>query len=904
MSSDSVSSVRIARIWLFAEIRFDDGALSLERAGTQIELERRPLELLRVLLAHAGEVVTKDELLDTLWPDRAVTENSLTKCVARLRSALGDEDQAIIRTVHGYGYQFVATLRVETRPVASDTPQTPGLTAGMVPPHRRNWRLIERLGSGSYADAWLCEQTKTRERRVFKFAHDGEQLTGLKREITLSRLLQDQLGSRDDFARVLDWNLEQPPYFIERDWSPDGTLASDTVSTLSPEGRIALAIEIAEALAAAHSVGVLHKDIKPANILIHKDAAGQPHIRLADFGSGGALDAGRFDQLGITPLGFTLGPEAQSSGRGTLVYSAPEVLAGGPASIQADVYSLGVVLYQLVTGDFDRPLAPGWEARVSDPLLRQDIADAAAGDPAQRLTDAAQLAQRLRTLDERRIEAATLARARADAELTRQALDRARARRAPLLGLIGVLALGLVVAILLDWRAETANHRAAEAASRAEAVTQFLTTDLLSSANPFLSADPGISVRDLLASATTNLDRRFKQGTLERAAIEEAIGHAYAGLEDAARAEPLLTSALTTRIHLLGDADPATQRVRLDLVELYDHALDGPRAREMALAVLSNHPADAATELRARNAIADSDCNQGGSEQECVERLRPLLDEARQRLGTNDEFFLQAESTLAKVIALTERFDEAIPMARDALSRSIALYGPHHPLVADRQYHLAEVLSEAGQNDEARSLCEAARITLLAISGHETAESISIVNELGIIAYQEKRFAEAIPAFQQALDYDKSSRGESFSGTREVMNDLAYALSGLGRHDEAIALQERVVDLDAKAVGAGQGEALWRVKSLGHFHEVAGHLAEAERIYRSVLDRARPVFAHGEWDLGQFTFVLGTLLALEGKITEARSLLEESIAILSKSLGTDDSHTKAAKAALDGLGVR
>jgi len=897
-----VTSVRIARIWLFAEIRFDEGALSLERAGTQIELERRPLELLRVLLAHAGEVVTKDELLDTLWPDRAVTENSLTKCVARLRSALGDEDQAIIRTVHGYGYQFVATLRVESRPVASDTPEILGLTIGMVPPHRLNWRLIERLGSGLYAEAWLCEQTKTHERRVFKFAHDGEQLTGLKREITLSRLLQDQLGSRDDFARVLDWNLEQPPYFIERDWSPDGTLASDTIATLSLDGRIALAIEIAEALAAAHSVGVLHKDIKPANILIHKDAAGQLHIRLADFGSGGALDAERFGELGITPLGFTLGPEAQSSGRGTLVYCAPEVLAGGPASIQADVYSLGVVLYQLVTGDFDRPLAPGWEARISDPLLRQDIADAAAGDPAQRLTDAAQLAQRLRTLDERRIEAASLARARQEAELTRQALDRARARRVPIFGLIGVLVLGLLVAILLDWRAETANRRAAEAASRAEAVTQFLTTDLLSSANPLLSADPQITVKDLLASAAANLDQRFKPDTLERAAIEEVIGHAYAGLDDAARAEPLLTSALNTRIHLLGDADPATQRVRLDLLALYDHAQYDKQAEAMAEAILSSHPADAETDLRARVALADVLCNRDGNSETCVDRLRPLLNEARQKLGVQNDFFLETESTFAKILSLGQQFTEAIPLAREALALTSDRYGAQHPLVADRQYRLANVLSEAGQNEEANALCVAARQTLLAVSGHETEETANIANEIGIIAYQQQRYADAVPQFQLALDYHIKTRGEEFTGSRENMNDLAYALSGLGRHEEAIKLQQRVVDLDAKTVGADQAEALWREKSLGRFQEAAGHLAEAEQTYRSVIARARPVFTKGEWDLGQFEAALGMVLALEGKTAEARDTLQQSVAILSKALGPDDKYTKKAQAALDGLG--
>ena len=87
------------------------------------------------------------------------------------------------------------------------------------------------------------------------------------------------------------------------------------------------------------------------------------------------------------------------------MYLAPEVLAGQSPSAAADVYALGVMLYQLMVGDFRKPLAPGWEAEIKDPLLREDIADAACGDPAKRLNSAADLVERLLTLDERRINA-------------------------------------------------------------------------------------------------------------------------------------------------------------------------------------------------------------------------------------------------------------------------------------------------------------------------------------------------------------------------------------------------------------------------------------------------------------------------------------------------------------------
>ena len=175
--------------------------------------------------------------------------------------------------------------------------------------------------------------------------------------------------------------------------------------------------------------------------------------------------------------------------------------------------------------------------------------------------------------------------------------------------------------------------------------------------------------------------------------------------------------------------------------------------------------------------------------------------------------------------------------------------------------------------------------------------------QVGILYFQQQRYADAVPEFQLALDYDVKNFGEEFVSSREVMNDLAYVLSRVDRTDEAIKLQERVVALDVKTVGADHPDALWRKKSLGGFYERAGNVAKAEEIYRDVLARARLRFTSGEWDLGQLAFALGALLAREGKAEEARTILQESVAILDKALGPDDTHTKTAQAALDTLGA-
>ena len=899
----------VARVWLFGRVRFDEAALALERDGARVELERRPQELLRHLLLHAGEVVTKDELLTALWPDRIVTESSLTKCVARLRQALGDDEQNVIRTVHGYGYQFAAELRFETRQ-ATATPVEFAFGPGDALPHRGNWRLVERLGAGGYADAWLGEHAKTHERRVFKFAHDGSQLTSLKREITLSRLLADRLGPREDFARVLDWNLEEAPFFLERDWCPAGSLkdwaeAQGGIAAVSPAVRLDLAAETAEALAAAHSVGVLHKDVKPANILIRLDEAGRPHIRLADFGSGDALDAAQLDRFGITPLGFTGALEPGSSAMGTLLYVAPEALRGAAPSVQADVYALGVVLFQLVIGDFTRAFAPGWETGIADELLRADIGLAAAGDPAERLADAAMLAQRLRSLDQRRAQLQAEALERAENEANRQALERARARRAPMLVLFATLAIGLGVSLWLYLRAEDANRRSLQLAATSDSVTSFLTKDLLSSANPLLSADPGITVRDLLPTATANLDRRFKPGTLERAAIEDAIGNAYAGLGDAEHAKPLLDSALATRIRLEGDGARDTQQVRLDLLEMDRINEDHDAMKAIGAAILVADKAagtpDAETGLRARYAIAYVDCVNSDGQGACIDPLRALADETKRSLGQRNQLYLDIEGTLAFTLGDAHRFDEAVPMAREALSLALAIYGPTNPIVADRKKRLAQVLREAGQADEAIALCQEARRDLLAATGRETEASVDIANTMGTVYWDLKRPADALPLFQLALDYNQRTHGDDFIGTRESLNNVAHADAGLGRLDEAIALEGNVVEIEKRLGGPDHVDAIWHVDDVAGFYARKGDAKTAESLYREVIARARALPLTGQWQFGNFAFHLGSLLATEGKTDEAKALLTESVATLTATLGAADAHTKSAQAALDGI---
>src|SRR5271156_505578 len=293
-----VKADRGRRRWHFAGAVLDERTLELLVNGVNAGLERKPLEVLIYLLERAGEVCTKDELLAGVWPGRILSETVLTKCIGRLRDALGDQDQNVIKTAYGFGYRFIAPVQVELAAAHQTTPLD--LHAGDHPPGRPLWSLVERLGIGGYGEAWRARHDKTHEERVFKFALDETSLGTLKREITAFRILNDSLGGGGQIVRLLDWYLEQIPYFTEAEHIGGGSLidwakSRGGLASIPLAERIEVVAKVATALAAVHAVGMLHKDLRPSNIFV-KPVAGQPvGIAIGGFGSAAVLDAGQVD---------------------------------------------------------------------------------------------------------------------------------------------------------------------------------------------------------------------------------------------------------------------------------------------------------------------------------------------------------------------------------------------------------------------------------------------------------------------------------------------------------------------------------------------------------------------------------------------------------------------------------
>ena len=849
----------IGRRWTFGPVVLDERSLELEVAGQGVKLERKPLEVLLYLLHHAGEVVTKDDLADALWPGRILTETVLTRCISLLRTALQDEARTLIRTVHGFGYRLIADVRVE---VSAGPPGPPALDfrTGDHPPQRPQWKLVERLGTGGHGEAWLARHEKTDDARVFKFAVDVQALSSLKREITLYRLLHDSLGQRAAIARIFEWNLTEPPYFIEMEYVAGGNLqawseAQGGLSAIPLTARLELVARICDAVAAAHSVGALHKDLKPGNVLIHVED-GIPQVRLCDFGSGAVLDPQRLEALGITRQGFTKTITGATSA--TPLYLAPEVIAGQPFTIQADIYSLGILLYQVVAGDLRRALAPGWESDVADELLREDIALAAAGNPAKRLTDAAQLAERLRTLEARREAWVLEQAARRRAENARRGLAELRRTRVYALLLLVLT----VVAVAGGVTAYQARTGALAAAASAQAISSFLMDDVLR-VNPAFLRPTEMSYESLLTRAAAVAGSRMKDQPEAAASVHWLLGRRLQEIAQFADAAKQYERAIALFTSLYGrDADHTLMALdRLAWVYMES----GRGAEALALCDEIGHLWDSRLPKNDLGRLI----------------VRTRIARTLAALGSYE----RAERELTGV--LSSGVDTATPSAHTLLLfkqwLGVEPSAGKAPLVLVAYTNLllaANVLLEVGDNyEEVELRVRDSLATLSRTIGDENDVSAFARLALAIVLAEKGAGAEAEVHASRVHRFFNKSLSE-----RHYLR--GYATLALGRvriaqdrHAEAVALLRHAVNLcadDTTCPDRVRSEFLW---GLGTGLSESGNALSAIDAFRASLDTQEKVRGHTH------DRTLRTRIGLADALRQA-ALFDQSAAVLS-AIGRD-----------------
>jgi non-specific serine/threonine protein kinase len=806
----------VIEVFRFGRFRFDADRLELLADGTPLKVEPRPLAVLAELLRHAGELVTKTELMDSVWTGRVVSESVITRCINRLRLALDDETQTLILTVHGFGYRFTGrvvrdSLQEEAAPVGV---AGGGLRAGEVVPLRPGWQLERPLDGGRI---WLAHHETTAERRVFKFGFEPLDLAALRREVFIYRVLHVGLSARPDFVRLLDQNLTAAPFFIEVEYCPEGNLADwlearGGAAAVPLAQRLDLVAQAAEALAAAHSLGVLHLDIKPANLLVWTDTDGRARIRWADFGSGRLVEPRRLAELGITQadLSRTIVEGAQHL-QGTLNYLAPEVLRGETPTSAADIYALGVMLYQVIIGDLRRPIAAGWESNVPDELLREDVAAAAHDTPQSRLSSATELAGRLRSLEDRRTQAELAARRSREQQTMQRRLERVQARRPWLIATFLALLIGLGFSVRNYRTAVRARDSARVQASVADAVVTFLDHDILSEGSPFSVADGSggrQTVRDAVDRAAAKLGGRFPGQPRIEAAIRATIGQVYVEDGDYAAAETQIRRAVALD-RAAGTLDDRTIQAEYRLA----FALTVDRRYTDALGLLKQANRQLAAMPGARRETRlISDVINGNywllrqAYRTAIPFFQRALAEAPPGGTAHLSHTVIRQTSLAWCYAATGQFNQARPLyaaALRAVHRAEPAPGALTGMVEER-YGIGLFL--AGHTHAARPMLEAAYAHLEKAIGNDglTAEALTY---LGWLNLREGSASLALSQLRTAYQEEVASAGADHPMTLRARACLGLAELATGSVTDGLTDLQAAVIAYRQVLGADAPEA-------------------------------------------------------------------------------------------------
>ncbi|TVS11765.1 MAG: hypothetical protein EA419_07050 [Wenzhouxiangella sp.] len=877
--------------WAFGAARFDESSLHLTIAGQAVKLEPKPLKLLALLLRHAGEVVTREEIVEDVWEGRITVDHALSTAVGKLRQALGEIDEVTIETVPRAGYRLAGPVR---RTAVGRVPANRlELRTGDPVPGRPGLELVKQIGSTLHNEIWLARGSAHRpearaRKRVFKFAAAGERLANLKREAALSRHLEATLGRREDIAFVVETNFSEPPFFLEyqhcgenlRRWAEHG----DDFAGLPRSARIELFLKICRVVADAHGVGVLHRDIKPENILISEEEDGACRAVLADFGSSEMLEPEQLERLSLSVSGLTVTRDDGSSS-GTLIYMAPELLQTGVATVQSDVFALGILLYQMVIGDFRQTMTPGWRREIDDELLIEDIAAATDLDPERRLSSVGELERRLSRLATRADERARQRSDKAALLAAREQMERTRERRPWIIALVASLALGVGISVHL-YRDAQQGREAAEAYGRSmQSVQQFLSDDIIARAdplNPDFSREAGIE--SILELAARGVDARFADDPMARAGLHRILGNIFrtlrrddlatAHLERAQRlyadqlGEPS-SAALVTAYELAwahafaGQLDPAehvlqqADRARAGRAEPepdveyrravaygYWHA-NGFRSGEALAAfqtALDLFPAIDTAAPRDRGSLALSIADAYLRLGEPLEARKVLDEQASLHESLLEEklFLASFERISARVERALENYPEALELARRAARALEEIYGEAH-------YQTITTLSIAASIEALLEDCEATLATSTRVAalmeqsyGADHLASLVERGNLGGKQFNCGFHDQGIANVERAVAGISDAEGPDFPTAQTFRFFLAGFLNEAGRYDEALALLD---DLSGIALTAAQSSpvreeqiTLRRARSLAGLGRIAQATEKLQALFERVLN--------------------------------------------------------------------
>lgn len=735
------------------------------------------------------------------------------------------------------------------------------------------YRVLELIGSGGMGEVWRAERADGEYSQdvALKLLKRGMDTEAVLRRFRQERSILARLA-HPAIVRLLDGGMtaDGRPYFVmER---VDGLPATRHAAQhgLDLRARVRLVAAVADAIGVAHAQLIVHRDIKPANVLV--DAQGQPH--LLDFGIAKVLEDTGEDTL--TGTGTRLLSPA---------YAAPEQILGQPVGTATDIYAMGVLLFELLTGRLPHKrgsrdpsvLASALSgetgerashAVITGDLTRLSVAFGRDTDPRQLARDIAGdldvvLAKALHPEPGRRYATAA-----AFADDLRRWLDRRPIMARPdspgyrfgkfvRRHRLGVAAAALVLLALVGgfgvavWQAKIARvaaerARVAEADAQRQAriatsVTEFLMRDVIQAANPF-EGTPDIRLTDALIQAGERVDQRFVDNPYLSGVVHRELAKSLrlAGVPDVAAIHA--EKAIETLRVSAPAGDLELQAARL-ILGRFRHVADDFEGAEAlyrdGLAELGDDPAPEAV-LPFHIALAGLDVERR-REVGAAERLRALEPEVQATFGDFSDPHLDLLDHWMRAYSQLDRFQDTLDLARRARIGAQARYGEDHPATLKWLQREGVVLSQLERFQEALALTESICARSEAALGAEHDGSHDCRLRQGVNLYRLGRAEEAGELFQRVVAFRERTSGADASDTWLGWIWLARAWQQQGRLNEARALFEKAQDTALRVLGPDDPNALPFRQTLGMFLQQTGQLDDAHALRMDLLARSQRI---------------------------------------------------------------
>jgi serine/threonine protein kinase len=338
-----------ARFIRFGPFQLNLRAAELRRNGAKVRVPDQSIKVLTMLVQSSGEVVTREQLHQKLWPNGTIVEfdSSINAAIRRLREALDDSADApqFIETLPRRGYRFLVPVEhAEAAEIFSPSGPEAG-SDGLEGQTISHYRIGKKLGQGAMGIVYQAEDTKLGRPVAIKFlpeelSDDPRALERFEREARAASAL-----NHPNICTVYEVDEYEGAPFIAMEYVAGKSLDQFIPAEGLPERDVlSYAVQIADALARAHSAGIVHRDLKPSNIIVSRDGL----VKLLDFGLA-KMSAGQAS-VDITAQPSEAPLTVEGAILGTLQYMAPEQLEGREADARTDIFAFGAVIYETATG--------------------------------------------------------------------------------------------------------------------------------------------------------------------------------------------------------------------------------------------------------------------------------------------------------------------------------------------------------------------------------------------------------------------------------------------------------------------------------------------------------------------------------------------------------------------------